>query len=339
MRNTAALIALLCVSGLAADRTDHIQPIDPPEDGFFTKELFYDGIPIKAPSVVDDKALFVAQQRMKDELQHLPNARYNLRMAGAELQIIGKDQVTSDLPDYRSLKGKPFDGNLTVDQRTRGLGGRHTSCGEENLLDLPNDRYLGRDICKHEFGHCIQDYGFSDNVKQMIQDQYKKSLAEGHWVGAYSASNVSEYFAELTMWYFGTHGDLHMKGDKPANGPEGFKKYDSEAFQLFDAIYSGRVDVEKIPWTKLTANEASKPADSDPPRRMRRSLMRFENHSRSPVTVETMGRGGDEQTKGEVPPRGVEVYESRPGQEWTVTQGEKKLTFTCAGGRCLAEIR
>ena len=43
------------------------------------------------------------------------------------------------------------------------------------------------------------------------------------------------------MWYFGTHGDLHMTGAKPENGPEGLKKYDPEAFALFDQFYSGRM--------------------------------------------------------------------------------------------------
>ena len=108
-----------------------IRVIIPPEKEFFTKELDYFGIPIKAPETVDDKALFEARRRMDNELKYIPNARYNLKMAGAELHIIGKDQNTSDLPEWRSAKGKPFDGKLTIDERTRGMGGLMTSCGEE----------------------------------------------------------------------------------------------------------------------------------------------------------------------------------------------------------------
>jgi hypothetical protein len=48
------------------------------------------------------------------------------------------------------------------------------------------------------------------------------------------------------MWYFGTHGDLHMTGPKPENGPEGLKKYDPEAYALFDDFYSGRIAIEKV---------------------------------------------------------------------------------------------
>ena len=67
----------------------------------------------------------------------------NLVASGVELHIIGMHQVTSDLPEFRDLKGKPLPeyNGLTIDQRTRGMGGRLTSCGEENLLKL-QDRSL-----------------------------------------------------------------------------------------------------------------------------------------------------------------------------------------------------
>lgn len=223
-----------------------IRPLDPPEQGFFAKELDYEGILIKAPAVVSDQALLIARERLTRLLKNLPDARYNLKMAGAELHIIGKDQVTSDLPEHQHLKGKPFDGKLTVDERTRGLGGLLTSCGEENLLELPGDRYKGRDICTHEFAHNLQDHGLSGDVRRKIRAQYQRSLDKGLWKGAYAATNVSEYFAELTMWYFGTHGDLHMIGMKPANGPQGLKAYDPEAFSLLDDLYSGRIPVARV---------------------------------------------------------------------------------------------
>ncbi len=44
------------------------------------------------------------------------------------------------------------------------------------------------------------------------------------------------------MWYWGTHGDLGMKGTKPAKGREGLKAYDPEAFALLDEFYSGKVE-------------------------------------------------------------------------------------------------
>lgn len=227
-------------------QTPKITPITPPEQDFFDKKTDYQGIPIKAPKVVADEALFEARRRMDKMLEKMPNAVKNLVAAGAELHIIGKDQVTSDLPEFRHMKGKPFQGKptekvTTIDERTRGMGGLKFSCGEENLLKLPKDRYLGRDICVHEFAHTLQNYGLSRDVQEKITAQYKASTGKGLWKGAYAASDRGEFFAELTMWYFGTHGDTPP--GIPAPGRDAFKAYDPEAFQLLDDIYSGRLAV------------------------------------------------------------------------------------------------
>jgi alpha-glucosidase len=220
-----------------------IRAIEPPERDFYAKLLDYDGIPIKASKQVSDEALFQAKARLAMMLEKLPAVRRKLKTAGAELHIIGKNQVTSDLPEHRHLKGKPFDGKLTVDERTRGLGGLLTSCGEENLLRLAEDRYKGRDICVHEFAHCIRNHGIPKAVRDKFDEQSKRSLAKGLWVGSYAASNPDEFFAELSMWYFGTHGDLHMKGEKPAVGREGLRAYDPEAAALFDDFYRGKMEI------------------------------------------------------------------------------------------------
>ena len=237
----------------AADATAATQPaeeavraIDPPERGFYAKVLDYEGIPIKAHRDVADEALREAKARLAMMLADLPAVRANLKAAGAELHVIGRDQVTSDLPEHRHLKGKPFDGRLTVDERTRGLGGLLTSCGEENLLRLKKDRYRGRDICVHEFAHNVYNHGVPDAVRQRFRDQRERSLARDRWVGSYAGSNDNEFFAELTMWYFGTRGDLGRKGDKPADGRDGLRAYDPEAFALMDDFYRGRIDVPRL---------------------------------------------------------------------------------------------
>jgi alpha-glucosidase len=172
----------------------------------------------------------------------------NLANAKAELHIIGKDQVTTDLPEWRHDRGKPLAeyNGLTRDQRTRGMGGLLTSCGEENLLKLEKDRYKGRDICVHEFAHNIMFYGVQREVRSRIEQQHKKSLEKGLWKNSYAGSNANEFFAELSMWYFGTHGDLHMTGPKPENGPEGLRKYDPEAYSLIDDFYSGRIPITQV---------------------------------------------------------------------------------------------
>lgn len=240
----ASLLLALPPAGAAPlKRLPPIVSITPPEQGFFAKKLDYHGIPIKASRVVSDAALYAAYDRIDSELRHLPDVTARLAAAGAQLHIIGKDQVTSDLPEFRDMKGKPIPeyNGQTIDQRTRGLGGLLTSCGEENLLRLDVDRYKGSDICVHEFAHSIRNHGISAEIRARFDAQYHRSLAKGLWVNSYAGSNPDEFFAELSMWYFGTHGDLHMTGQKPENGPEGLKKYDSEAYALFDDFYQGRM--------------------------------------------------------------------------------------------------
>ena len=118
-----------------------------------------------------DEALYAAYDRLSLLFAHLlvrqPMVISNLVSAGAELHIIGRDQVTTDLPEWRHDKGvpRPEYNGLTRDQRTRGMGGLLTSCGEENLLRLEQDRYHGRDICLHEFSHNLRNHGIPQPLR------------------------------------------------------------------------------------------------------------------------------------------------------------------------------
>ena len=247
------LVALITLSNpaFAADKPA-IAVIDPPEKDFFSKQLDFHGIAIKAHKAIADESLYAAYDRLAllfaDLLPRQPVVISNLVACGAELHLIGRDQVTTDLPEWRQDKGKPLAEyhGLTRDERTRGMGGLLTSCGEENLLRLPQDRYLGRDICLHEFSHSILNNGCPPAIRARFAAQRTQSLAKGLWEKSYAGSNVDEFFAELTMWYFGTHGDLGMTGPKPENGREGLKQYDPEAFALMDDFYRGRIDIGKV---------------------------------------------------------------------------------------------
>ena len=256
---TAAVLAWTGIHAQAAApgaAKPSITQISPPEKEFFTKKVVYKGLPIKAPAVVVDEALYAAYDRLDMMLHNLPAIVSNLVKAGVELHIIGRNQVTTDLPEWRHDKGKKLAeyNGLTRDERTRGMGGQLVSCGEENLLRLETDHYRGRDICQHEFAHAVRDYGMSQETRAQFDAQYRRSLAAGLWQGAYAGSNPDEFFAELTMWYFGTHGDEAMKGLKPGNGPAGLKKYDPDAFKLMDNFYSGCISPG---WAKPTVASSS----------------------------------------------------------------------------------
>ncbi|MBC7399491.1 MAG: hypothetical protein H7289_06070 [Mucilaginibacter sp.] len=230
---------------LTTKAQDAITKVAPPLFNFYSKSLDCNGILIRSSAEVDDKALQVAAQKINLMLANIPNVRHNLAQWGAEVHIISKNQQTSDLPELQDQKGVSYvDNGVTtnIDARTRGLGGIYTSCGEENLLNLPGDRYAGgSDICSHEFAHNIMNYGLDDSLQKKIGLQYKLAMKKGLWPGAYAAVDAGEYWAELSMWYFGAHGEF-LKGTKlPAPGPEGLKAYDPEGYNLLESIYSGKL--------------------------------------------------------------------------------------------------
>ena len=332
--------ALGCLAAPALYAAD-IRPIEPPEQGFFAKVLDYDGIPIKAAAVVADQALIVARERLTRLLKNLPDARYNLRMAGAELHIIGKDQVTSDLPEHRHLKGKPFDGKLTVDQRTRGLGGLLTSCGEENLLELPTDRYRGRDICIHEFAHNLQGHGLSEDVRRKIREQFRHSLDAGLWKGAYAASNENEYFAELTMWYFGTHGDLNIQGPKPENGPEGLRKYDPLAYALLDDLYSGRLPITRVKGVELPALKPDREKELRSGEDGIKTQVRFVNRTSGELKLYWLDGEGKRLPYGVVPAGGSVTQGTFATHVWLVAGKDERVValFVAAAERGVALVQ
>jgi hypothetical protein len=229
-----------------------ISPLSPPRLGFFSKECHALGVPVRAHASVSDTALAVAADRIARMLRYLPEPVIaRLRVRGASFHIIGVAQGTSDLPEHQHMKG--VDGGYTgekgvsLDQRARGMGGVQSSCGEENLIDLDADpRYAGRDILQHEFAHCVMDVGLPRALRQKIVETHRRALELGRWKRAdgkglaYAGSNASEYWAELSMWYFGTHGEFaDRERQLPAPGPGGLAEYDPEGFRLLASIYGG----------------------------------------------------------------------------------------------------
>ena len=282
---------------------DVLQKIDPPEQGFYAKRLDCEGIPIKASAVVSDRALLAAHDRLFMMLHSIPSAAENLKARSAELHLIGKDQVPSDLPENLDRKGKPFDGAETIDQRTRGTGGVLSSCGEENLLKLREDRYFGRDICVHEFAHAIHLYGLSKDIQALIARQYQNAVAGGLWKGLYAATNEREYFAELSMWYFGGRGDADKLPKTWKPGPRWLKSYDPEGFDLLDRIYTGALEIERKKIIPLAKLPASREKDLRAYSGDAVSVTFFNNSSR-PVRLYWLNNEGLRKPYGIIPSRG-----------------------------------
>jgi hypothetical protein len=306
--------------------SDTVKNINPPFLGFYTKYLDCDGIAIRSASVVNDSALYVASAKVKMMLKHMPIARKNLVKDGAELHIIGKDQQTSDLPEQADQKGKKYmdNGVLTdIDKRTRGVGGLYASCGEENLLQLPNDRYSGGyDICVHEFAHNIMNYGFDTVLRKKIHNQYIRSTSAGLWKGAYAATNDQEYWAELSMWYFGKHGEFLHGTLIPDLGPEGLKKYDFGGYKLLDSIYTGLIQPTIQGRVSVPVQKGAVSGPS-----IEKTEFTFTNHKSTPVKLYWVDYSGNPKLYATVPPKGHIVQPTFVSHVWMFENDKGEALF------------
>lgn len=118
--------------------------------------------------------------------------------------VIGKDEDTCDLPEFAHICNSP-DSIAYWNWRARGFGGApedefSASCGEENLLALPQDKYTGENILIHEFAHLIHMVGIAGvepDFNDRLEVLWKSAGEKGLWAGTYALSNKEEYFAEL----------------------------------------------------------------------------------------------------------------------------------------------
>jgi hypothetical protein len=318
----AASLALLHGGAAAPEGADPfpaIERVAPPLQGFYAKRLVVRGIPILSHEAVSDAAIDEAARRLECLLGRAPAIVANLNALGAELHIIGKDQAVTDLPMYRHMKGKPFDGKQTMDERGRGYGGIHCSCCEENLLYLPSDRWKDhRDICSHEFAHGIFGYGLDRALRERWEAQYRKAAAAGRWKGTYAGSNAHEYFAELTMWYVGSRGDYGTLDPPPSRGARWLRQYDPEAYDLLDAFYSGRLAPGRIEVEDLKPLPAAEEGTVRSKGGQPATEIVFVNRARQPLRLFWLDFDGKRKPYGTVPPGGIGSESTYAGHAWLV---------------------
>ncbi len=282
---------------------DSIQQVNPPLQNFYAKYLDCDGIPIRCSAVVDDRAMVVAAGKLRMMLKDIPAVRQNLILNGAELHIIGRYEATSDLPEFADQKGVKYmdNGTLTdIDTRTRGMGALAASCGEENLLHLPGDKYAhGYDICVHEFSHTLMNYGLDSTLRVKIKNSLEHARSSNLWKNAYASTNEFEYWAELTTWYFGFRGDFLPGTSLPAPGRAGLMSYDTVGYQLLDSIYTGKLKsnlINKqtiIVYKGAVSNKSTTPAEFS-----------FVNSKTTPVKLFWIDYNGAEKLITTIPPKG-----------------------------------
>jgi hypothetical protein len=202
---------------------------------FYKKHIDAQGLSIAAAAVVADEALERTYHIVTHILAGRPDILDAMRKYGTRLIIIGKDQVYTDMPEYRNHPNPVFQ-----NERVRGTGGLDvTSFGEENLLNLAIDRYDDESIAVHEFCHTI-DAALSridPGWRKRLGQTYKSALAKGLWKDAYTASNQAEYWAEVCQSYFDCNR-VNNWNHNAIGTREQLKLYDLEGYELVKATFN-----------------------------------------------------------------------------------------------------
>jgi hypothetical protein len=262
-----------CLIAVRALGSEAHQPVTTPPESFFEsirsrdrdaarqfykKYLDVKGMPVASSAEVADLAL----ERTYDIVTHLlagrPDVLQVLVTNRTRLIIIGKDQVYTDMPEYRNTLNPEYQ-----NERVRGTGGFDvTSFGEENLLCLPIDRYDDESISVHEFCHTI-DTALSRldaTWRQRLRGTFQHALDQGLWKNAYAGSNPAEYWAELCQAYFDC-GRPNNWNHGPVARRESLKIYDPDGYELIHTTFNLSPDQDwRYHWLQKLPNVMSPPA-------------------------------------------------------------------------------
>jgi Anthrax toxin lethal factor, N- and C-terminal domain len=196
---------------------------------FYKKHLDYKGFSILSSDKVSDTALYEARYLIDKMLGEREDILKAMIKSGCRFMVMSPTEMTTDVPE-QSHWDKAY-----WDKRARGMGGKLSSCGEENLLNLKGDRYNKENILIHEFNHAIHQQGLrlvDPTFNDRLKDAYKKAMDKGLWKGTYLTTNPSEYWAEAVQAYFDC-----MRPQYGANTREKLQEYDPELFKLVDEVY------------------------------------------------------------------------------------------------------
>lgn len=202
---------------------------------FYKKYLDVGGLSVVSADVVDDEALYRTRHIVTHMLAGRPDILETMAKAGTRLIVIGKDQVYTDMPEYRNNPNPDY-----MNERVRGTGGLGvTSFGEENLLTLATDRYDDESIGVHEFLHTVDAaLGRLDNTwRQRLSRTYRSAVDTGLWKNTYAASNQAEYWAEIAQCYFDCNR-VNNWNHGPVGTREQLKRYDPEGYELVRATFN-----------------------------------------------------------------------------------------------------
>jgi predicted metalloprotease with PDZ domain len=196
---------------------------------FYQKHVDYKDFSILSSAKVSDAALLEARYLIDQLLGEREDVLKAMIRAGCRFMVMAPTEMTTDVPEQRHMNKAYWD------KRARGLGGKLSSCGEENLLNLKGDRYRQENILIHEFNHAIHNYGLravDPTFDKRLREAYRRAMDKGLWKGTYVATNPGEYWAEGAQAYFDC-----MRPQFGANTREKLREYDPDLFALLDEVY------------------------------------------------------------------------------------------------------
>jgi hypothetical protein len=253
----------------------------PPEfklDPYYTKFTWAGEFPIIGRQASDEALL-----KANDTLCKMFAYRHDILKAlindGVKLVVLGRDEKLADLPELRNA------GNTDVDLTIRFLDyapeTRLLVVPEENVLDRPNDAYVGPCLEIREFaqalyyvcgmrpidpdwdkrGRNVQQYElrvkrldlrFDQSLKQI----YQTAMSRGRWKDTAAVQDRVGYWAEGVLAYFNAAGqdgtpfkDTGADGDftgspHPIETREALQAYDPDLYALVNETmaYDGHVD-------------------------------------------------------------------------------------------------
>lgn len=217
-------------------------------DAFYEQGCSIDGFWVVAAGVVSPQAVVRAGAFVAAVFAHDPDLAARIVETGIRLGVIGADQHTTDMPEYRDLP-EVFP-EVDWNERARGLGATVerplVSAAEENLLCLAEDRYAGEDILLHEFSHVMHEFGYAPadpGFEILLAAAYGAALVNPAWDSTYARTDQAEYWAEAVQVYFGRNHSA-----EPADGVHGpladrasLAEADPAIFTLIDGRLAGLV--------------------------------------------------------------------------------------------------
>lgn len=213
---------------------------------FYQKYIETEGLYVTSSGKVSDEALLKACDIISLMLAKRPDVKAHMVKKGCHVMVIGKDEETCDLPEFAHICNCE-DSIKYWNWRARGFGGApedefSSSCGEENLLALPQDKYVGENILIHEFAHLIHTVGIvgvEPDFNECLEALRQNAIRKGLWEKTYAVSNKEEYFAECVQSFFNCN-----RYAEPANGVHNWvnrrtklKTYDPDMYRLLQEYF------------------------------------------------------------------------------------------------------